>query len=301
MKKRKTKRGAGPDAVKKRRAVKRLSSKNEKRPPQARRPQVPYRDESGRFAKRPAKEAAKRPAKKELADRRSKLPPKNAKRPAKKTRKPKKLPSAGLSLNGVRLSGAALATQAVKLGKRTSVAALIALTNVPPSKALVRVNDRIVSAGGSGGGSVVILQPGDVVEVRVRKKGPRKTPRPSKKRPLVKKAVRKTAKERIKAKVLIEASEEATSEESGIKEAGIKEPEEWVAAYGPEWYHLDGTTAVHASHVRLFPEARRWVRDYQLLLQAHGEDSNEIIEFSHMISEYTNRPRQEVFTLFMSP
>lgn len=223
------------------------------------------RDASGRFVK---KKAPASPAKR-------KKPQLSKKRQSKK-KQPKKEKT--VVLNGVRLGAA----QGVPTGKRLAVSALIALTTVAPARALVTVNARVVTRS-------VTLRPGDLIEVRQRRH-PKKTPR---KKPDKPQPVKKLAREKLKPSVI-----ESLEQESG---GPPQESQDWAPAFAPEWRHMDGTSAAFASHVRLEPEAAEWLRDYRQLVNAWGEDSEEVMAFADMLQEHTQRPIGEIFTLFFSP
>jgi hypothetical protein len=225
---------------------------------------LPLRDAKGRFIKKTPAASKKRGK------------PQHTKKPAKKPTA-KKTINPTVVLNGVRLG----ATQGVPIGKRLAVSALIALTTVAPARALVTVNARIVVRS-------VTLRPGDLIEVRQRRH-PKKTPRvkPDKPQP-----VKKLARERLKSSVIAELP--PARQEKG-------ESEDWAPAYAPEWRHMDGTSAAFASHVRLDPGAAQWLRDYRQLVNAWGEDSDEVMAFADTLQEHTKRPIGEVWTLFFSP
>ena len=213
-----------------------------------------------------------------------KRPPKKAiirRRPPKAEKKPKQA-ARGLH---IRLND-------VKLGPKQGirgvmrVADLLRYTAIPASAAIVRLNGKIVTDL-----SRIKLKTNDDVQIRQRpkpkagKRTKRGIPEEQKKR-----TVKKSASEHVEV-----------PPEMGTPVVVKEEVTKWVDAFEPQWLKSDGSLAVEPSYVRVFPEARRWEQEYKVLEWAYGVDSPEVKVFADMIAEYTQRPIQEVYTLFFSP
>lgn len=222
------------------------------------------------------KQASKKPIAK-------KRPPKAAKKPVgpKAEKKPKQA-ARGLH---IRLND-------VKLGPKQGirgvmrVADLLRYTAVPASAAIVRLNGKIVTDL-----SRVKLKTNDVVQIRRRPKP--KAGKPTK-RGIPEEQKKRTVKKRVSEHVEVPP-------EMGTPVVVKEEVTKWVDAFEPHWLKSDGSSAVEPSYVRVFPEARRWEQEYKVLEWAYGVDSPEVKVFADMIAEYTQRPIQEVYTLFFSP
>ena len=215
-------------------------------------------------------------------------PPKPEKKPTGPKRRPpktaKKPKQAARGLH-IRLND-------VKLGPKQGirgvmrVADLLRYTAVPASAAIVRLNGKIVTDL-----SRVKLKTNDVIQIRRRPKP--KAGKPTK-RGIPEEQKKRTVKKRVSEHVEVPP-------EMGTPVVVKEEVTKWVDAFEPHWLKSDGSSAVEPSYVRIFPEARRWEQEYKVLEWAYGVDSPEVKVFADMIAEYTQRPIQEVYTLFFSP
>jgi hypothetical protein len=223
----------------------------------------PKRDALGRFAPKTVKVKRKKPAVKTVPKKKVTVVKKSAAKKAakKRTAKPHVL------VNDWKV-GFPPARPIMR------IAALIALTAVPPDLAIVRVNGTNVT-----GQKTVRLNDGDEITIRRRVKKRKKKVAPPSKRPKKGKRIRKKKTELV----------------GKIKEIV------WVDAFDEEWLRKDGSVAFHPSHVRSFAEADKWHEQYLFIKVFYGPESEQMKEFAKNVAEKTDRPIQEVYTLFFSP
>lgn len=155
-----------------------------------------------------------------------------------------------------------------------SAADLVAFTKIPLDLAVIRVN-------GERQRGQIQLKAKD--EVRIRR------------------LVKKRNSERIPVKARPtdpELKEPKKTEYIWID--GVRQEVVWETVFPMEWLKMDGGLAVMPSFVRANPNAEEWLAQMEYLAATWGKDSNEFKRYANLLAEYTQRPVQEVYTLFFS-